>query len=382
MKKGLLKFLTLSLALVLGASVLVGCSKEEDLSGYVAIDVNPSVELIINKDGEVSEVRAVNEDAKILLSDMNLIGVEIETAVYLITKECEETGYLNQTNKDVSITVMGNSEEVAKKLNDLAEKGVKKASDLAVIVADEIKQALDEQVERIKATNPELYEDLTTAKLKVINSIMEYDRNFTVEIGAQMNMSELLDVLEEYFEEYADMLEDDIERKFNEMVDSLSNEIYAQIDNIYNLYNDGYKALAEKVRELELLEDKFELEIEKANGSLDIQFNFNRDFDQDEDEVLTVEMKAELEAVIGENDILTLDDLDDYVDALEEQVKEILENIDLEQAQKELIAQLKQQIETIKVQVKQTFSVQMTAIREELRAKKLQLKISVNLGKN
>lgn len=158
MKKVLTKILTVAMAAVMGLSIFGGCdgTASTDLSGYVAVDINPSVEFITDKDGKVTEVRAVNDDAKVLLVDMKIVGLDISVAIEQVTKEAEACGYINSKNVDVS-TVGGNSEKAEQQLKDLAEKAVKKGSEIAVIAADAIKNAIDEKVEELKAAKPELY---------------------------------------------------------------------------------------------------------------------------------------------------------------------------------------------------------------------------------
>ena len=60
---------------------------------YVTIDINPSVELIV-KDGKVVSINAGNEDASILLSGEDLVGLTVEEATGKIVKLAEELGYL------------------------------------------------------------------------------------------------------------------------------------------------------------------------------------------------------------------------------------------------------------------------------------------------
>lgn len=393
MKKALTKILTVAMAAVMGLSIFGGCdgSIGTDLSGYVAVDINPSIEFITDKDGKVTEVRAVNDDARVLLVDMELVGLDISVAIENVTKEAEDCGFINSTNVDVSITVGGNSEKAEQKLKDIAEKAVKKGSELAVIAADEIRNAINEKVEELKAAKPELYQDLTAAKLKVINSIMEYDRSFTIEEGAKMSMEELVDLLEDYIDEFKDFINDEIKIQFEEKLNELAASVYAQIDQLVG--DAVYQAKAALLRKLEILEEKFEHELESNRIEVEgeIHFRFERDFDRDdddEDEVLTANMKTELKAalqvVISDETVLnatldaivTMDDLDDYIDDLEDEIETAAETAyaELSEAVKTQIENLKATIETIKAQALDFVSTTMQTIKANLTIEKAQLK--------
>ena len=361
MKKGT-KLLTLITASVLGLSAFAGCGAkktETDLTGYVALDVNPSIELLTDANGKVTEVRAANKDAKILLSDLNLTGLKLSAAVEIITESCEEVGYINDQNKDVSITVAGETKKAEDKLTDLAEKGVADGSVKAEISVGSIVASLEVEVEKIKASDPELYKNLTVEKLRIINSIMEYDRSFTVEMGVNLKVKELAEILEEYVEEFEDFFEDEIEIAFEEKMNEIAGTLYSQIDAFYNQFDAEFSALSEKLRKLEILEEKFEMELEEAQNQVgEFKFNFDRDFDDDdeENEVLTAEMKTKLTEIIGANNITTLDELDDYIDGIEDRVENVIENANLSAEIQAQIDQVKVQIEACKVQAKQAIS--------------------------
>lgn len=76
--------------LVLGLAVILtlsACSEQlEETSAseiYVAIDINPSIEFIVDEEDVVTSYNLVNEDALILCADIDFIGMNIEDAVEL-----------------------------------------------------------------------------------------------------------------------------------------------------------------------------------------------------------------------------------------------------------------------------------------------------------
>lgn len=390
MKKGLAKFLALVSAGVMSVSLFSACDLSKNntanMAGYVAVDINPSVEFITDSNGKVLEVRAVNEDAQIILSDENLVGKDIAVAVEKITQASEETGYINDTNTDVSITVSGETTEGVKKLKERAEKGVRRGSKRAQIKADDIRIALEAELEKIKESNPTLYENLTVEQLKIINSIMEYDRSFTLEEGSTMSIKELVKLLKEYIDEHEDFIEDSLEDMFEQKFDELSAEIKEQINAIYNAHNPEYSVKKDLLKALEMLENKFERELEKDREQVgEHRFNFERDFDdedlENEYEILTDAMKEELTSLIGENTITSLDELDDYIDSLEEEVEEILEEINFTEIEITLINSLKEQLKAIKEQAKLALKGEFERVKNEFRGHKEHLKGQHGFGR-
>ena len=78
------KILGLAL-LVVAALTLAGCAQAESaIASTIAIDVNPSVVLELDENDKVVNVIMNNEDAVIIVGDMDLIGVDYNVAVNAI----------------------------------------------------------------------------------------------------------------------------------------------------------------------------------------------------------------------------------------------------------------------------------------------------------
>lgn len=65
------------------------------VDSVVALDVNPSVELKINKEEKVISVDALNGDAGVLLDGMDLKGTELNVAINALIGSMVKNGYLN-----------------------------------------------------------------------------------------------------------------------------------------------------------------------------------------------------------------------------------------------------------------------------------------------
>ncbi|SMB98857.1 Anti-sigma factor N-terminus [Thermanaeromonas toyohensis ToBE] len=61
---------------------------------YVAIDINPSLELVLNTQEKVMEANSLNTDGKVLLEGLNLRGQDVQDALRTLAKVALEKGYL------------------------------------------------------------------------------------------------------------------------------------------------------------------------------------------------------------------------------------------------------------------------------------------------
>ena len=78
---------------------------QNDVFAVVNIDVNPSVELSINKKQEVVEARALNEDGTAILDGMDLAGTDVKVACNALIGSMVRQGYLSELTNSVLVSV-------------------------------------------------------------------------------------------------------------------------------------------------------------------------------------------------------------------------------------------------------------------------------------
>lgn len=124
------------------------------VDSVIGIDVNPSVELSVNKKNKVLSAEPLNEDAKNIMQDMDLEGVDLNIAVNAVIGSMVTHGYLNDLDNAILVTVSNDSVSKAKSIrsavvNDiqdtLEQKQLKAVVyDQQVIEEDEVKKLADE----------------------------------------------------------------------------------------------------------------------------------------------------------------------------------------------------------------------------------------------
>lgn len=73
--------------------------------GVATLDVNPSIELTVNKLGRVLSVRARNADAQAVLDELELRNQPLQTAAGAIVTELQADGYVSADTNSILITV-------------------------------------------------------------------------------------------------------------------------------------------------------------------------------------------------------------------------------------------------------------------------------------
>ncbi len=111
------------LALFLSSCAL-DVSAQDDT--YVTLDINPSVELIVNPREVVVYANPLNEDGEVLLAEIDVIGLDLDEAVDLIIQTAIELGYIDIDAEEtiVSVTAVANDPEIGERIRDRVKEHV------------------------------------------------------------------------------------------------------------------------------------------------------------------------------------------------------------------------------------------------------------------
>jgi len=105
--------------ILVGVTLLVGIAActdavETEAAGvYVSVDINPSIEFIIDEDDNVVSYNLTNEDAEVICVDIDFVGMNIDDAVELFVELATEAGFIDVDGEDnaVLITVLGDDDD-------------------------------------------------------------------------------------------------------------------------------------------------------------------------------------------------------------------------------------------------------------------------------
>ena len=206
----------LVVAIVIAAVVIINNNKgPEATTSYVSIDINPSVELVLDKDNKVVSYRAANDDAQVLFVGAEkegkaIVGADVSTATQNLVSIAIECGYLSEENNAVNVTA---TTSVDAKLGEIVENAVKTAAGtLQVAVGEGVDIVLTHELEVLKEQKKssdlydEYYKDLSLGKFKLMKSARAGDRSITMDEAVKMTEDQLIAVVKESHEYYKNKL--------------------------------------------------------------------------------------------------------------------------------------------------------------------------------
>lgn len=111
MKKFIITLLVILILVVIGYTGYLKFFGDKT-THFLVVDINPSVQLGLDDDDIVTSVTPINGDADILLSDLELEGMEATDATSSIVSAAVDMGYVDQYNTDNTINVVSTREDV------------------------------------------------------------------------------------------------------------------------------------------------------------------------------------------------------------------------------------------------------------------------------
>ncbi|WP_080802633.1 anti-sigma-I factor RsgI family protein [Arabiibacter massiliensis] len=167
--------------LVVAALGIGGFTAYAQPTAYVGIDVNPSVELCVNRFGLVVETRALNDDGRALLEGVSLEGLGYAEALAALTQSDAFAPYA-QEGSFVEINVASDDERQAEELRSQSDACLKQLPCRGSC------HAVDE--ETWQAANAA---GMGVGRYRAALELMELDPEVTLEECETMSMRELRD---------------------------------------------------------------------------------------------------------------------------------------------------------------------------------------------
>lgn len=192
----------MSLALAAGTcALLAGCGGGDgEAAARMQVDINPSVEFILDADNKVLSVTALNDDGALIIAGEAFVGKTAEDAVELMASISTDAGYLvkgelSAGQDGITISITGD-EEAAQKLYEDVKAGVDAFLE---------KSGIDAAVERGEALKIDALRDLVQAA----------DPTLSDEEVAAMTEEQLLNALKISRIETAQLLTEELRAAYN-----------------------------------------------------------------------------------------------------------------------------------------------------------------------
>lgn len=154
----------------------------------IGIDVNPSIELRINKNDTVVKALALNSDAQIILDEMKLKGVDCDVAVNALIGSMLKHGYIDELKNSILISV---DNPDARKSAELEERLMNEIN--SILSGSSVEPAVMAQSVSDDASLKNLAEQygISVGKATLIQKICNADPTKTFESLAGLSVNDL-----------------------------------------------------------------------------------------------------------------------------------------------------------------------------------------------
>ena len=167
------------------------------VASVVSLDVNPSIELKVNRSEKVLVCTPLNEDAKAILADMSngaaLKGAKLDVAVNAIVGSLVRNGYLDSISSAIMISVEDNDTARAEKLQRELTSTVDGVLQTSEAKASVLTQTLtqDAGLEQQAREN-----NISTGKAALVNRVLALNATLKFDALAKLSVEELKDLAE------------------------------------------------------------------------------------------------------------------------------------------------------------------------------------------
>ena len=261
--------LPIAIVAILAIALIIMLFPQEKIAGgHFIIDINPSLEISYNKDGKVSEATALNEDAEVLLYELELVGKGYTEAIELIVDNCVALGFLSPQRNDNAILTTAISEQGVKdekmteKIKEIFSDTLTQKNVIGEILTGEQSEELNKEAEKYGIDGQKLsliqkyieiggeieeaqYREISIRELYHSISKKEKDnkadRIDNLKNEATQLEGELFDKMTGGIYDLKELLPEDCELKnqLDEIIDSASNEgVASHIDSLLEMLTE------------------------------------------------------------------------------------------------------------------------------------------------
>ncbi len=185
------KFAAVAAAFVILAAGVVGTlhyRANSFVESKISLDVNPSIEIDINKNEKVLAVKPLNADGKKIVGDMDFKGSNLEVTVNALIGSMLKEGYIDELSNSILVSVDNDNkekgEELKVKLSEMINTILSGEKFSGAVLSQTV--AHDNEIQK----KAEEY-GITEGKAQLISKIVETDSRYTFDSLAALSVNEL-----------------------------------------------------------------------------------------------------------------------------------------------------------------------------------------------
>lgn len=175
-------------ALVLAIGGFAGYQYQFAVDTAVSIDVNPSIELEVNRQEKVLRATPLNDDAQTILDGMELEGVNLKTAVNAVIGSMVQNGYLTDEINSILLSVDNDDEAKRVALQEELTQGVNESLQQLSVNGTVFAQSLNSSAE-LKAL-AEQY-GISEGKAYWVQMLTAADSTLSADVLAKLSINDL-----------------------------------------------------------------------------------------------------------------------------------------------------------------------------------------------
>lgn len=154
----------------------------------ISFDVNPSIELRINSKGKVISATPLNEDAVVVLGDMNLKGTDLNVATNALIGAMVQNGYIDDTQNTILVSVSGtnasNEEALQTQLMGQVNNSLSSYSINGAVISQNV--ANNDTLKKLAQEN-----NISMGKAALIQSLIERDPTLDFATLSRLSVNDL-----------------------------------------------------------------------------------------------------------------------------------------------------------------------------------------------
>lgn len=182
------RILTLATVFMLVVGIMFGTrqmnSFNEIVAATISLDVNPSIDIKINREEKVIDVLALNKDAQKIVGDMDFKGSNLDVTVNALIGSLVRNGYINDITNSILISVEDNDELAAKNLETKLMEEISNLLNKGSVLSQQVKT--DEEVKKISNDY-----GITLGKAQMIKELADRSTIYSYEDLAGLTINEL-----------------------------------------------------------------------------------------------------------------------------------------------------------------------------------------------
>lgn len=184
--RGLVVSLLAVCILCVGVLVIDKTKQDNNVFATINFDVNPSIEIKINKSSEVIDYSSYNEDGTKILDNMDLKGVKLDVATNAIIGSLYKNGYITSENNSILISVFNedNSHVELDGIVSEIDEYLNNNNINSSVISQEVK--LNDQLKETASKY-----NVSLGKVKLINRLIEVNPLYNFDDLVKLNTNEL-----------------------------------------------------------------------------------------------------------------------------------------------------------------------------------------------